>query len=89
MIVHSSDKPVNDVTHSQCRLRHSDGRVTVGWIPTKCAVIGKVLGIEKEKGVWDDGWVVESAGEPKPTDLVRACERNYRDFSYGREHTHQ
>lgn len=88
-------KEVNDVTHSQCRLVHKDGkRTTVGWIPTKCAVIGKELGVkqgkdENGKDIWEEGWIVDSAGEPKPTALVRACERNYKAFSYGRENTHQ
>jgi hypothetical protein len=45
----------------QCRLRKGDAHMT-SWIPEKFAVVGKVVRLW-ENGAWDNGWVVDSAGE--------------------------
>ena len=49
----------------------------LSWIPSKFAVLGKVLKI-KEKGVWEDGWQVIDVGGTLNADYVLSHERDYR-----------
>lgn len=45
--------------YKQCKLTR-ENTYTVSWIPAEFAVVGKRLRL-RENGVWQDGWVVESA----------------------------
>jgi hypothetical protein len=51
-------------TYRQCRLTKPIAggvRVQVSWIPSRHAVVGKMIRIRDDEGAWDDGWLVESA----------------------------
>ena len=53
-----------EVFYRQCRLvkRVENGEcVQVSWIPEPYATKGRIVKL-RESGVWDDGWVVVSAG---------------------------
>jgi hypothetical protein len=52
--------------YKQCRLRRGNCE-TMAWIPSTLAVIGKRVAI-KEKGEWDGGWIVASAGHAQNRD---------------------
>jgi hypothetical protein len=62
--------------YRQCSLRK--GNVTrVSWIPDCFAEVGKVLQLRSPKGVWDNGWVVETASPPMDAKTVENNARNY------------
>jgi hypothetical protein len=54
------------VLYKQCRLRKGN-LYLMSWIPSTLAVVGKTVGL-KENGVWDSGWVVESASNAQDRD---------------------
>ena len=66
----------------QCELsRPSDGgtAVTVGWIPAKFAVVGRIVRLkDPEFGTWSEGWRVTSAGSA--TLAGQVLERQSRDY---------
>jgi hypothetical protein len=33
------------------------------WIPEEFAVVGKVLKLKNADGIWDNGWIVQTAGQ--------------------------
>lgn len=76
-------------TYTQCRLKKqlpdNANKQTTTWLPTQYAQVGRVLELKDDKGVWEDGWRVMSAGAVLPAKVAEARERNYKDFSYGRE----
>jgi len=54
-----------DVFYRQCRLvKRIDGGelMIVWWLPEPYGTAGRVVKL-REHGVWDDGWVVASAGQ--------------------------
>lgn len=54
------------VFYRQCRLvkQTETGRfVQVSWIPEPYAATGRVLKLRDCNGVWEEGWLVQSAGE--------------------------
>jgi hypothetical protein len=70
-------------TYTQCEL--VKGNVFQhAWIPTRFAVIGKVLRI-KEDGEWEDDWIVKHVYKPKIISEVEERERDYLKFSYGKK----
>lgn len=53
-----------EIRYKQCFLTKKAGPVTwnqVSYIPEKFAVVGKVLKLRNDAGVWDDGWKVAGA----------------------------
>ena len=62
-----------EVFYRQCRLvKRIDGGelMQVSWLPEPYATAGRVVKL-RENGVWDDGWVVASAGQNRlPADQV-------------------
>lgn len=61
-----------DVFYRQCRLvkRIQGGELTqVSWLPEPYATKGRVVKL-RDNGVWDDGWVVASAGHNR----LAACD---------------
>jgi hypothetical protein len=52
--------------YKQCRLRRGNCEV-MSWIPSTLATIGKQVAL-KEKGVWESGWVVTTAGSAQERD---------------------
>lgn len=71
--------------------RHPDGRPKkwkghVAWIPQQFAVKGKIIGLKKKDGSWDEGWEVTSEGGSPFTESQVDAMYNYwkafRDFTY-------
>jgi len=48
--------------YRQCNLRNGNSHTT-SWLPEEYAVKGKVLKLKKDDESWEDGWIVESAGD--------------------------
>ncbi|MBC8103317.1 MAG: hypothetical protein H7Z41_12075 [Cytophagales bacterium] len=48
--------------YRQCGLQRANTRQRA-WIPERFAVEGKVLGLKREDGVWEEGWLVATAGD--------------------------
>jgi hypothetical protein len=67
-------------TYTQCELV-KEGIDSVAWIPTKFAVVGKILRI-KENGVWTDGWYVSKIFNHRYFKEVEERERDYKKFDY-------
>jgi len=49
--------------YTQCTLRKKN-TYQVSWIPAKFGKVGQVVKLKTKDDKWDDGWVVETAGEP-------------------------
>lgn len=48
----------------------NETREQVSWLPERFAVQGKVLELQDEKGVWENGWVVKAAYNKLPEEIV-------------------
>ncbi|XAL98318.1 hypothetical protein OT109_12040 [Phycisphaeraceae bacterium D3-23] len=62
--------------YRQCRMTNAN-RATVGFIPASVAVVGRVLKLEMPHGM-EDGWRVESVGQPIAKDTMRLFERQHK-----------
>lgn len=65
------------VFYRQCRLVKQVGAsqcVQVSWIPDPFARVGRVLRLRDADKVWDNGWVVQTAGS------TRFAEADVPDF---------
>lgn len=60
----------------QCMMTNGN-RMTVGFIPSRAAVIGNVIALVREQGL-DRGWRVESVGKPIAKDEMRMFERQHK-----------
>ena len=49
--------PMNKEYFQQCKLK-KDKAVQTAWIPTRLAVVGKIIRIKDANSNWDDGWEV-------------------------------
>jgi hypothetical protein len=47
------------IFYRQCSLK-KESSSTISWIPEQFAVLGKVLKLKDDQGVWENGWVVEA-----------------------------
>lgn len=65
-------------THTQCELRHKDGRILVSWIPTAFAVPKRPLKLRERGAPWEDGWTVSACYSTLPTETVLAHEQDYK-----------
>lgn len=71
--------------HTQCRLvrelGHNERMITVSWIPTKYAVVGRRVelaqGDRRSDQTWSPEWVVDSVGNTYPSKIMLARERDY------------
>lgn len=63
------------MNYCQCKLRKNNV-FTTSWLPQKFAVVGETVKL-KNNGVWSDGWLVESAGEPLDAALVEPRSRTH------------
>lgn len=59
-------------THTQCALKHDDGRIDTAFIPTRYAKVCKRLRIKGE-----EGWTVTATYAVKDTDKAMADSRDY------------
>ena len=50
------------VHYRQCRLRNGSRHMT-SWLPDRFARKGAVLKLRNHEGEWDNGWLVEDAGD--------------------------
>lgn len=58
----------NELRYAQCRLEKPTPTGTLeqtSYLPVQFAVVGKVLKLRGDDGIWSDGWRVLSAGEPR------------------------
>ena len=63
-------------THKQCNLVRGNQHYTA-WIPSKKAILGKILKIENE-----DGWKVTSVGDMElDSKFVNERSQDYKDFA--------
>ncbi|MBB6429905.1 hypothetical protein [Algisphaera agarilytica] len=67
--------------YAQCRLTRG-AAATVGFIPTKAAVIGNLIELVIN-GNYQPGWRVESVGTPVAKDAMRMFERQYTSQRQG------
>ena len=70
----------DNLQYRQCHLRKKDGETyweQVSWIPEPFCVVGKFLKLKNDKGEWEDGWKVVSAGSPSPAESVENRSRDY------------
>lgn len=65
-------------THTQCHLKR--GNVSqVSWIPSEYAIKGNYVKL-KEKGVWEDGWLITTdGGITFPSKYIKERERDYKE----------
>ena len=72
-------------THVQCKFSHPDGRVTYGWVNKKPALkVGAVLELQLNcTGEFQKGWRVDEMWAEKPTALIKARERDYKNHRRG------
>ena len=67
--------------YRQCKLRKIIADIyyeTTSFIPEPFCKVGKTLKLKDDNGVWDDGWVVISAGEQTSDRLVELISQAYR-----------
>lgn len=70
---------MKELFYRQCFLRKNveSGSLTqVSWIPEPFCKVGKVLML-KEGEIWEDGWMVISAGKPEIGKLIESRSRDY------------
>ena len=68
----------------QCVLKRVLGRdiiVQTSWIPEKYAVNGKMLSLKNSKGIWEDGWFVDTVGMKELTKVVHELSREHRTLA--------
>jgi len=75
-------KPKPTDMHRQCKLTQGN-KVIFSWIPTKYAVVGKVLDLKDEDGNWTEGWVVAEAWAIDKSSDVLAREDLWRQHRHG------
>jgi hypothetical protein len=64
--------------YRQCQLT-KDNKKRVAWIPSKFALVGKVIKIKDDNGEWNDGWIVERASSNEVCeDYLVEHERDYK-----------
>lgn len=66
--------------HRQCKVsRQKNGKVEVlvTWLPEEYAKVGKVLELEMESGVWENGWAVCEVHARKKTKEVAERSRDH------------
>lgn len=61
--------------YTQCYLLKGN-KSQVAWIPSKFAIIDKIIKI-KQNGVWDDGWKVITTFGVLPSKHIEKHERDY------------
>ena len=57
--------------YRQCVLQR-DNSTQVSHIPEEYAIVGQVLKLRDDNDVWEDGWLVKSAGDKQPAAMVEA-----------------
>jgi len=73
-VVFSMNKK-ND-TMKQCHLMNLFGENYHCWLPTKFAIVGKILELKRNEE-WSSHWIVREVWTELPTVVVRARERDY------------
>ena len=62
------------------KLSDNSETVDVAWIPTKFAIVGKVLEIKEADEKWIDGWIVKSVGKMILVEEdAKVIKQEYRD----------
>ncbi len=65
------------VAYCQCRLRLGK-RTQTTFLPVEYAMVGHTLKLRDRKtGTWQDGWLVETAGDVLPAYMVERGERKF------------
>lgn len=65
--------------YQQCLLR-KQGKKTTRLLPTKYAIVGRVVKLKRADGAWDEGWRVESViGDLVPPSQVAQRRAGERD----------
>lgn len=67
-------------THTQCELQRGTSKQTA-WIPTGKAIVGSVIKVKEDTGLWSEGWQVLSAGAVMDSEM---CFERQRDFTHQR-----
>jgi hypothetical protein len=71
---------VKTQTYRQCSLVKVGGTSTlnqVSYIPSRFAIVGKVLKLEDDCGKWTDGWKVVGAGPEMSAEDIEKWSRDY------------
>lgn len=59
--------------YRQCVLQRGNS-TQVSHIPEEYAIVGHILKLRDDNDVWEDGWLVKSAGDKQPAAMVEANE---------------
>lgn len=65
-------------SYAQCELVRGNEKQT-SWIPSRFAVLGKVLRLRDEGGAWEDGWKILAIHHTKPYAWVKSIGEACRD----------
>lgn len=66
--------------YTQCKLQLDCGCFEVAWIPSKFAILGKILKIKEDDKTWSNGWVVKEVYSTKTEEEVVSRERDFKLF---------